>query len=131
GPRAREAAVIPAFVGKALQGQALTIAGDGAQSRRFVYVEDLADGVALALSDVGKNRVYNLASDENVTIKQIAETVQDLVGGVEIVRTPARPGDFGGKVVSSARARQELGWTAGTAFSEGVRRYVEWRREQY
>src|SRR5438132_12155292 len=50
GPRAREAAVIPAFVGKALQGQALTIAGDGAQSRRFVYVEDLADGVALALS---------------------------------------------------------------------------------
>jgi UDP-glucose 4-epimerase len=130
GPRAREAAVIPAFVNKAFAGDALTLAGDGLQSRRFVYVEDLADGVARALSDVATNRVYNLASDENVTIKQIAETVQELIGDVEIVHTPARPGDFGGKIVCSQRARHELGWTACTPFSEGVRRYVDWRREQ-
>ena len=130
GPRAREAAVIPAFVGKALRGEPLTLAGDGGQSRRFVYVEDLADGVALGLEEVASNRVYNLASDENVTIKQIAETVKELVGNVEIVYTPARPGDFGGKIVCSARARQELGWSAATPFSEGVRRYVQWRREQ-
>jgi UDP-glucose 4-epimerase len=127
GPRAREAAVIPAFVGKALRGESLTLAGDGGQSRRFVYVEDLADGVALGVDEVAKNRVYNLASDENVTIKQIAERVKELMGDVEIVYTPARPGDFGGKIVSSARAERELGWTAATPFSEGVRRYVEWR----
>jgi UDP-glucose 4-epimerase len=130
GPRAREAAVIPAFVNKAFAGEPLTLAGDGLQSRRFVYVEDLADGVALGLNDVATNRVYNLASDENVTIKQIAETVQGLIGDVEIVHTPARPGDFGGKIVSSERARRELGWSAATPFSEGVRRYVDWRREQ-
>jgi UDP-glucose 4-epimerase len=41
--------VIPAFVGKALRGEPLTLAGDGMQSRRFVYVEDLAEGVALGL----------------------------------------------------------------------------------
>ncbi len=130
GPRAREAAVIPAFVNKALAGDPLTLAGDGLQSRKFVYVEDLADGVALGLSDVAVNRVYNLASDETVTIKQIAETVQELMGDVEIVYTPARPGDFGGKIVSSDRAERELGWTAATPFSEGVRRYIGWRHEQ-
>ncbi len=130
GPRAREAAVIPAFVGKALRGEPLTLAGDGGQSRRFVYVEDLADGVALGLSDVATNRVYNLASDENVTIKQIAERVQELIGGVEIVYTPARPGDFGGKIVCSQRALRELGWSAATPFHEGVRRYVDWRIAQ-
>jgi UDP-glucose 4-epimerase len=130
GPRAREAAVIPAFVNKAFKGEPLTLAGDGSQSRRFVYVEDLADGVALGVDEVARNRVYNLASDENVTIKQIAETVKELIGNVEIVHTPARPGDFGGKVVCSKRAERELGWTAATPFSEGVRRYVEWRRAQ-
>ncbi len=130
GPRAREAAVIPAFVGKALRGEPLTLAGDGSQSRRFVYVEDLADGVALGLSEVAANRVYNLASDENVSIRQIAETVRDLIGNVAIEYTPARPGDFGGKVVCSRRARQELGWSAATPFAEGVRRYIEWRRAQ-
>src|ERR1039458_2193908 len=66
GPRAREAAVIPAFVNKAMRGEPLTLAGDGGQSRRFVYVEDLADGVALGLDEVASNRGYNLASDENV-----------------------------------------------------------------
>jgi UDP-glucose 4-epimerase len=130
GPRAREAAVIPAFVGRALRGEPLTLAGDGSQSRRFVYVEDLAEGVALGLSDVAANRVFNLASDENVTIKQIAETVRDLIDDVAIEYTPARPGDFGGKVVCSERARSELGWTAATPFAEGVRRYVSWRRAE-
>ncbi|MBV9798215.1 MAG: NAD-dependent epimerase/dehydratase family protein [Solirubrobacterales bacterium] len=130
GPRAREAAVIPAFVGKALRGEPLTLAGDGSQSRRFVYVEDLADGVARGIGDAAMNRVYNLASDENVTIRQIAETVRDLVGDVEIQYTPARPGDFGGKIVCSQRAERELGWSAATPFSEGVKRYVEWRRSQ-
>ena len=130
GPRAREAAVIPAFVNKALGGEPLTLAGDGSQSRRFVYVEDLADGVALALGDVARNRVYNLASDESVSIKQIAERVKELIDDVEIVHTPARPGDFGGKIVCSKRAERELDWSAATPFAEGVRRYVEWRREQ-
>jgi UDP-glucose 4-epimerase len=130
GPRAREAAVVPAFVNKALAGEPLTLAGDGSQSRKFVYVEDLADGVALGLNDVACNRVYNLASDETVTIKQIAETIKALMGDVEIVHTPARPGDFGGKIVSSQRAERELGWTAATPFSEGVRRYIEWRHDQ-
>jgi UDP-glucose 4-epimerase len=130
GPRAREAAVIPAFVNKAFKGEPLTLSGDGMQSRRFVYVEDLADGVALGISDVAANRVYNLVSDENVTIRQIAELVQEIVGNTEIVYMPARPGDLGTKIVSGERARAELGWTAATPFADGVRRYVEWRREQ-
>jgi UDP-glucose 4-epimerase len=130
GPRAREAAVVPAFVGKALRGEPLTLAGDGSQSRRFVYVEDLADGVALAVSDVGVNRVYNLASNENVTIKQIAEAIREELGNVEIAHGPGRPGDFGGKVVCSERARRELGWSASTPFAEGLRRYVSWRQNQ-
>jgi UDP-glucose 4-epimerase len=130
GPRAREAAVVPAFVNKALAGEPLTLAGDGSQSRKFVYVEDLAEGVASGLDDVAVNRVYNLASDETVTIKQIAETIKQLMGDVEIVHTPARPGDFGGKIVSSDRAQRELGWTAATPFAEGVRRYIAWRHEQ-
>jgi UDP-glucose 4-epimerase len=128
GPRARPAAVVPMFVDKALRGEPLTVAGDGSQSRRFVYVEDLADGIARGLDPAARNRVYNLAGKETVSILQIAETVRDLVGDVEIAHTPARPGDFGGKEVSSDRAMAELGWEPSTPFAEGVRRFLEWRR---
>lgn len=130
GPRAREGAVVPIFVKKALKGQSLTIAGDGSQFRQFVYVEDLAEGNVLALKSIAANKIYNLDGTERVTIKQIAQTVQAVVGPVAIEHTPARPGDFSGKVISSELARRELGWEPRVSFKEGVSRYVAWYKEQ-
>ncbi len=129
GPRARPAAVVPAFVRKALAGEPLTIAGGGLQSRRFVYVEDLAEGVVRALAPQAEDRTYNLVSDVDVTIRQIAETVQRVVGDVELVEVEGRAGDFGGAQVSGERAAAELGWRATTPFEEGLRRYVAWYRD--
>ena len=126
GPRARPAAVIPTFVSKALRGEPLTIAGDGMQTRRFVYVEDLAEGVVSAIERGEKNRVYNLAGDETVTIRELADIVSQQVGDMEIVHTPGRNGDFGGAVICNERAAEELGWRASTPLREGVRRYLEW-----
>jgi hypothetical protein len=130
GPRARDATVLAAFTKKALAGEPLTVAGSGDQTRRFVYVEDLADGVVRGLAPEAANRIYNLTGSETTTILEIAEAVRDLVGDAEIVHTPARAGDFGGKEVSSERAREDLGWEPVTPFREGARRYVEWRRER-
>ena len=126
GPRARPAAVVPAFTAKALSGQPLTIAGDGTQSRRFVYVEDLADGVALSLQRVAANRIYNLVGRENTSVRAIARTVRDIVGDVKIVHVEGRAGDLRGGNVSGERAARELGWEPTTPFADGVRRYVEW-----
>ena len=126
GPRARPAGVIPIFVRKALAGEPLTIAGEGLQSRRFVYVEDLADGVVRGLGSQAAGRVYNLVGDESVTVRGIADAVGGLLGGVEIVHTRARAADFAGAEISGARAAAELGWRPATSFSEGLRRYVDW-----
>jgi UDP-glucose 4-epimerase len=128
GPRARPAAVIPAFVGKAMRGEALTVAGTGEQSRRFVYVEDLAEGVVRALDPAAANRTYNLVGDEDVSVREIAETVRALVRPVPIEHVPGRAADFAGARVCGERARRELGWTAVTPFVEGVRRYVDWQQ---
>ena len=129
GPRARGGAVVPIFVRKALSGEPLTIAGDGMQFRKFVYVEDLAEGNVLALAPAGENRTFNLDGVEKVTIKQIAETVQKLIGDVRIEYIEGRPGDFAGKEISSDLARKELGWVPKTSFEEGVRKYIEWYKE--
>ena len=106
------------------------VAGSGEQSRRFIYVEDLADGVVRALEPQAANRVYNLAGSEETTILEVAEAVRDAVGGTEIVHVPARAGYFGGKQVSSQRADRELDWRPATAFREGVRRYVDWYEQE-
>jgi UDP-glucose 4-epimerase len=128
GPRARAAGVVAKFTDLAFEGKALTIAGDGSTTRSFIYVEDLADGIAAALKPEAAGRTYNLSGDEIVTILEIAERVQENTDNCEIVHTPPRPGDFPGKVISNERALEELGWKAETSFKEGVRKYVEWVR---
>src|SRR5207237_10583879 len=90
GPRARAAAVIPSFFKNALAGRPLTIAGGGRQSRRFTYVGDIARGVVCALAPQARNRVYNLASEETVSILQLATAVSDIVGDTDVLRTEGR-----------------------------------------
>jgi UDP-glucose 4-epimerase len=126
GPRARPTAVVPAFTAKALAGQPLMIAGDGTQSRRFVYVEDLAEGVVASLVPEAANRIYNLVGRENTSVRAIARAVRDVVGDVPIEHIEGRAGDLRGGNISGERAATELGWEPRTAFVDGVRRYVEW-----
>jgi UDP-glucose 4-epimerase len=129
GPRARLAAVVPSFVGRAQEGKALTIAGDGRQTRQFVYVEDLAAGIVAALAPAAGNRVYNLVGVEETSVRQIADTIREVVAPVPIVHGPERPADAHIAEISGARALAELGWQPATPFLDGVRRYVDWLAE--
>ncbi len=126
GPRARASTVVAQFVARALAGEPLTVTGDGAQTRQFVYVEDLAEGVVATLAPVAAGRTYNLVGGEQVSVRQIAETVQQLVGDVPIVHVDDRPADLRSSAISGERAERELGWRLETPFNQGVRRYVAW-----
>src|SRR3954469_13763056 len=102
GPRMRPSLVLPIFVRKVLAGEPLTVTGDGLQHRKFIYVEDLARGHVLALSEAGKNQTFNLDGTEKVTILEIAQTALRLTGSTQEVQFgQARPGDYGGVEVSS------------------------------
>ncbi len=131
GPRARSAGVVASFVQKALKGEPLTIAGDGSQYRRFVYVGDLAEGNVAALRSVARNRIYNLDGREKVTIRQIADAVRRIVGPVELQFVPSRRADVAGKEVSSRRAEEELHWVPTTGFEKGLALYVDWFRQEF
>jgi UDP-glucose 4-epimerase len=130
GPRMRPSLVIPIFIRKAMNGEPMTVAGDGSQHRKFVYVEDLAEAHVLALAPEAENQTYNIDGSEEVTILRIAETVHHLIGGKGIEFVPARAGDYGGKQVSSAKAAREIGWTPKVNFATGMERTVQWFMEQ-
>ncbi|PXF51579.1 MAG: epimerase [Candidatus Methanophagaceae archaeon] len=138
GPRARGGTVVAIFVRKALNGEPLTIFGDGSQYRNFIYVEDLAEGNVAALKGAAENQTYNLEGMRPITVREVAETVKKLVGDekegkevkevkeVKIEYKEERPGDFEGKTVSAEKAKKELGWWPKVDFEEGVRRYIKW-----
>lgn len=127
GPRSRGEDVISIFVQKALSHQPLVIHGNGNQSRNFIYVEDLAEGNVAALHEKAINKTYVLDGKMQVTIKEVAETIRQLISDVKIIYEKARPDDcnhvFKG---NSEKAENELGWESRISFEEGLRRYIIW-----
>jgi UDP-glucose 4-epimerase len=128
GPRMRDELVVARFVQAALTGRPITIAGDGRQSRNFVYVEDLADAHVRALSPAAEDQTFALEGSTAVSVRDIADTVDQLLGPVTIEHIDGRKADYTGRRISSAQAKRLLGWSPRTNFADGVRRYADWYR---
>ena len=128
GPRMRDVLVVARFVRAALAGEPITIAGTGEQQRNYVYVGDLADGHVRALSAAATDQVLALEGGTPVSVREIADTVRDLVGPVPVEHVPARTADYQGVTISNQRAKELLDWSPETSFSVGVRRYLDWLR---
>ncbi|MFJ3788871.1 NAD-dependent epimerase/dehydratase family protein [Kitasatospora sp. NPDC090091] len=129
GPRMRDELVVARFVQAALAGRPITIAGDGRQSRNFVYVEDLADAHVRALSPAAEDQTFALEGSTAISVREIADTVDRLLGPVSIEHIEARAADYAGRRISAAQAKRLLGWSPRTNFADGVRRYADWYRE--
>jgi UDP-glucose 4-epimerase len=128
GPRMRAELVVARFVQAALDGRPITIAGTGEQQRNYVYVADLADAHVRALDPAATDQTLALEGGTPVSVREIADTVRELVRDVPVEYVPARTADYQGVSVSSALAKELLDWAPVTPFAEGVHRYLEWLR---
>jgi nucleoside-diphosphate-sugar epimerase len=133
GPRMWAGLVLRNFLDRAFSNQPLIIYGDGSSSRRFVFIEDLAKAHTLCLQDVASNQTYNLEGMRFVTLKELAELVSKLLGGVEILyqEEPSRVGElqYSRKIISNSKAYIDLGWEPQVDIEEGVRRTIEWYKK--
>lgn len=79
--------VVPRFVRQALRGQALEVYGDGQQTRCFCDIADLVDAVLrLAIHPQAVGQVFNLGSDEEISIMQLAQRIIDLTGSTSTIQ---------------------------------------------
>ncbi|GAA4879719.1 NAD-dependent epimerase/dehydratase family protein [Kitasatospora terrestris] len=128
GPRMRDELVVARFVQAALAGRPITIAGGGLQTRNFVYVEDLADAHVRALSPAAQDQTFALEGATAISIREIADTVDRLLGPITVEEVEARTADYAGRRISNAAAKRLLGWSPRTSFADGVQRYADWYR---
>ncbi len=126
GPRMRphDGRAIPTFVRQALDGQPLTVFGDGSQTRSFCYVDDLIRGLVL-LAESGEHPPVNLGNPREFTLNELAETVLRVTDSKsEIVYEALPVDDPQVRQPDITRARQLLGWEPMIELEEGLRRML-------
>jgi len=130
GPRMRpnDGRAVPTFVRQALADQPLTVFGDGSQTRSFCYVDDLIEGL-FRLACSGVHEPVNIGNPVEMTLNELAETVIAVTGSdSKIVFSSLPIDDPKVRQPDSTRAKELLGWEPTVALAEGLRRMVEFER---
>ena len=122
--------VIPIFAEKMLRRTAVTIFGDGDQTRDFVHVADVARANYLAGVSDDAAGAFNIGSATRISINELASMMAELTAGpIEIVHGAPRPGDVRDSLATVEAAKQAFGFCPSVALAEGLRGYIEWLRE--
>ena len=126
--------VIPAIIRKCLDAQdagsaEVSLWGTGAPTREFLYVDDAAGGVVLALEHLNEPEPVNLGAASEIAIKDLAELIGRITGFTgRFVWDASKPDGQPRRAVDGSRAKELLGWTAAVEFEEGLSKTVAWYR---
>lgn len=115
------------FLRQALNGEPITVHGDGSQTRTLTYITDLIDAIMAAYDSGKMNETWNMTTEEEVSALKMAEDIKKLTGSKsEIVFIPQRVGQTMRESVSAEKIRRECAWAAKVGWGEGVARMYEW-----
>lgn len=133
GPRMRadDGRVVPNFVLQALRGDPLTVYGDGSQTRSFCYVSDTVRGLRALMETAGLDgEVVNLGQETEVTIREFADVVCEVVGtGTSVTYEPLPTDDPMVRRPVITKARDLLGWEPTVPLQDGLGLTVDYFRE--
>ncbi len=124
--------VIPALIRKCVeakeQGADEIVAwGDGSPTREFIYVEDAAEGIALATQYYNRSDPVNIGSSFEISIKDLTELIARLTGFEGRVRwDTSKPNGQPRRKLDTTRAKEYFGFSAKTNFEDGLRKTIEW-----
>jgi dTDP-glucose 4,6-dehydratase len=131
GPRMRpdDGRAVPAFFKAALENRPLPVFGDGSQTRSLCYVDDEVEGI-LRLLLSSETSPVNIGNPEEVTMLELAETVQDVVGNHPGIEFRPRPTDDPMvRRPDTTKAEEILGWKAQIPLREGLEKTLPWFKE--
>lgn len=133
-----EAGVVAIFCGRILDGRALSVYGDGAQTRDYVFVGDVAEATVLAATHSVPRperldaRAFNVGTGVETSVTELARVLRRVAkSDVTVEHLPKRPGEQQRSVVSIAKAGSLLGWRPRYSLEEGLSRTFAWFAERH
>jgi len=133
-PSSPYSGVLAKFITQMLNGESPTIFGDGAQSRDFTYIQNAVDANLLAIrapASQAAGQLFNVATGKRADLNEAFQLLKKITGYCGNVKyQPERAGDVKHSLADLSRTEKHLGYKPTVDFEEGLRRTVDWYREQ-
>jgi nucleoside-diphosphate-sugar epimerase len=122
--------VVPNFVRAALQDKPLPIYGDGSNRRTLCYVSDLVNGLQLVVQKGKSGEVYNIGSDQEITVGDLAKKIIEIAGSKSVIKfTPSFIEDHKYRLPNLEKI-YSLGWKRAVELDEGLSKTIEYFKEK-
>jgi len=132
GPRQRPDMAIHKFAKAILAGKSLPMFGDGESRRDYTYIDDIIDGVIRCVDRPFKYEIFNLGEHHTTSLRELIDLVAKICGKpANIKQEPNQPGDVEITYADIDHARELLGYNPQFGMEEGIRRFVEWYRQEH
>jgi nucleoside-diphosphate-sugar epimerase len=129
GPRQRPDMAYHKFIEALIDGQSLTVFGDGRQSRSSTFVSDAVEGTIRALSDAAIGEVYNIGGGERVELLEVIKLIGDELRVEPVLQfEAARPGDQRHTGADTGKAKRTFGYEPTVSPADGLRAQIAWHR---
>jgi len=132
GPWGRPDSALYIFTDKISKGEPIEVYNFGKAEKDFTYVDDIANGVVLAVGKEHDYEIINLGNDRPIHLMRYIELIENELGRkVEKKMMPAIPGDVQKSCADITKARELLGYEPRVGIEEGIKRFVEWYKSYH
>jgi nucleoside-diphosphate-sugar epimerase len=131
GPHQQLNKIMPTFYFQAINERPITVYGDGFDTRDYVYVQDIVEGLWLA-RELPAGEAVNLATGEATTNLEVARLIKEITSSRSEIKFVNYPKAFGGirhQIGSYKKAKKLIGWKPKTTLREGVRETLAWLKQ--
>jgi nucleoside-diphosphate-sugar epimerase len=131
GPAGRPDMSVFRFIKWIMEEKPLEVFGDGSQSRDFTYIDDIAEGTILAIKPLGYE-IINLGNNQPHKLSEVIRLIEEFTGkSAKIENREFHKADLKATWADITKAKELLGWQPKVSLEEGIRRTVDWFKENW
>ena len=136
GPKQRPDLAINKFTRLMLNDEEIPMFGDGTTSRDYTYIDDIVDGIIRACNYTLNNKqvyeIINVGNSSPISLKEMINTIGKVLNKTpKIKQLPVQPGDVDRTYADITKAKKLLGYEPKTSFEEGIKKFVDWYKNNY
>jgi UDP-glucose 4-epimerase len=122
---------VAVFLARVLTLEPIEIWGDGSVVRDYIHIDDVVLALLRVMGDTGNERVFNIGSGKGVSVSELLDTIERIVGQKTVRRhLPPRGFDVPTNILCVDRARTALGWQPRITLENGIQRFAEWMKQR-